>query len=631
MSDFNVSRNLLRILVAGSVDDGKSTMLGRLLYESNGVFEDQLDSVRKASLRKNSPLDLSLITDGLRAEREQSITIDVAYRYFSTARRKFIIADTPGHEQYTRNMVTGASNSDVAILLVDVRKGILEQTVRHACIIWLLGIRQVILAINKLDLVDFDHTRFDEVRDSFARTAATMDGLQAHCIPISALQGDNIVQKSERTPWYTGPSLLKLLETIPAGADSVRSRFRFPVQLVLRPDQDFRGYAGQIVSGTVRVGDQVLALPSGRPARVNEIHIGDRMLAKASAPQSVTLCLDQHIDLGRGDMLADPVHSPIACSRFTAELIWVSQRPTRPFTPYLMKHASQVACCSIITLVNKFDPSSQSRTRAASLDFNDIGLVELETHKPVLFEPYTENRPLGNFILIDPETNETAAAGIFRHATTASAAAWKIPGQALYPAGGTRGLVVWFTGLSGAGKTTICTQVGTELLARGFRVEILDGDVVRKQLNSDLGFSKQDRDDNVRRLGFVAQLLARNGVTVLVSAISPYRNVRQEVRSSCSNFLEVYVKASLGACEARDPKGLYKRARAGEIPLFTGINDPYEPPLYPDVECETELDSVKACMDKVIHSVMASLSTPPAEKALAKHDAFAAGFISSSV
>jgi bifunctional enzyme CysN/CysC len=607
---------LLRFLTAGSVDDGKSTLIGRLLYEARGVFEDQLESVRKASLRKNVLLDLSLITDGLRAEREQAITIDVAYRYFATPRRKFIIADTPGHEEYTRNMVTGASTAELAVLLVDARKGVLEQTLRHAYVVWLLGIRRIVVAVNKMDLVGFGQSAFDSVCGQFTQMSSSMSGLEKHYIPLSSLNGDNVVERSRQMPWYNGPSLLELLENIPVAVDRNLEDFRFPVQTVIRPDQDYRGYAGQIVSGVVRTGQRVVALPSGRESTVREILLYKETLTEAFAPQSVVISLSDAIDLGRGDMLADPERMPVMTQRASAELIWVAKTPLRRGVPYLMKHAALTACCSVTRVLRKLNMRNLEHQPANTLNLNEIGTVEIETHKPLFFDPYAANRSLGSFIIVDPANNDTAAAGIFRGPAPARRPSAEAAGLHLVPfsAHQAGGLIVWLTGLSGSGKTTLCNAAATELLARGFRVELLDGDAVRKQLNSDLGFTKKDRDENVRRIGFVAQLLARNGVVVLVSAISPYRAVRDEIRAASSAFIEIYVKASIAVCEQRDPKGLYKRVRAREVPHFTGIDDPYEPPVRPDVLCDTERESIKASSDKIVASVVSFLETGDEER-----------------
>lgn len=594
---------MVRVLAAGSVDDGKSTLIGRLLYEADCVYEDQLNSVRKASSGKSGGLDLSLITDGLRAEREQNITIDVAYRYFSTSRRKFIVADAPGHEQYTRNMITGASTADVALLLVDARKGVLTQTRRHAYVIWLLGIRRLIVAINKIDLIDYDEREFLAIKTAFTEAAPFVGDLTTYFVPVSALNGDNVMRRSTNTSWYDGPPLLELLETIPVENDRNLDDFRFAVQTVIRPDQNFRGYAGQISSGSVKAGQEVLVLPSRQRTKVERVILYEQLLELAYAPRSVVLTLADHVDLGRGDMLVDPQRMPVISNRFKAELMWMSSKPMIKHVPYLIKHATQLLCCSITGLLYQVDVNSFRRLKADTLGLNEIGLVEIETHKPMFFDSYSKNRALGNFIVIDPATNETVAAGVIpENATARSMEAW--PGISVdAQQRAANGLVVWFTGLSGSGKSTICKSACIELMAQGLRVEALDADEVRKGLCSDLGFTKEDRFENVRRLGFVAQLLAQHGVVVLVAAISPYRSVREELRTVVSNFIEVFVNAPLAVCEQRDPKGLYKRARKQEIKNFTGIDDPYEPPFSPEVECPTEHESITASTSKVVSAV----------------------------
>ncbi len=610
MSGDTPGKGLLRLLTAGSVDDGKSTLIGRLLYESGGVYDDQLESVRKASTQKNAVLDLSLITDGLRAEREQAITIDVAYRYFSTAKRQFIIADAPGHEQYTRNMVTGATTADLAVLLVDARKGILEQTRRHAYVSWLLGIRQVVVAVNKMDLVNFDSRIFVDIRSKFQECTGFMDKVDRHFVPVSALNGDNVVWRSPAMPWYAGPSLLELLETVTINENHSPGDFRFPVQNVIRLGQDFRGYAGQVVSGVVKPGQKVVALPSGQRTTIDKVHFYHQTLDEAHPPRSVVLTVSDHLDLGRGDMLVDPERMPQVSQHVAANLIWMSSVPLRPNAPYLMKHMTQVLCCSIAQVVSKLDIHTFEDIAVDTLRLNDIGAVEMEMHKPICFDFYACNRAMGSFIMIDPASSDTVAAGmILRNCATPSDPSGLRPFSAV-PYGPrpepsqAKGLAVWLTGLSGSGKTTICNAVFTEILARGIRVEMLDADVVRKHLNSDLGFSKRDRDENVRRLGFLAELLTRHGVLALVAAISPYRAVRDDLRRSMGNFVEVYVNAPLSVCEERDPKGLYKRARAGEIAGFTGIDDPYEAPLSPEVQCDTAVESIKTCTDKVVTAIV---------------------------
>ncbi|MGE5323273.1 MAG: adenylyl-sulfate kinase [Actinomycetota bacterium] len=599
-------RDLLRFLTAGSVDDGKSTLIGRLLHDSGGVYEDELASVLKTS-SNGIKFDPSLLTDGLKAEREQGITIDVAYRYFSTARRHFIIADTPGHEEYTRNMVTGASTAQAAVLLIDARKGILPQTRRHAYIASLLGIRSVVVAINKMDLVSFDQSVFEKIRQDYLDCVDLLSFHAVWFVPLSALDGDNVIGKSGRMPWYDGQSLLETLETVPSFEDLSRGHFRLPVQNVVRTNEDFRSYAGQIASGSIRQNDEILVLPSGRNATIAQLLNYKRELQEAFAPMSVLLSLKEHIDLGRGDMICDPHHPPVQARRFRATLIWMSNLAMRVGEPYLIKHTTQTACISVQRLLHKIDIDTLQPMPAESFQLNDIGEVEIEAHKPVFCDAYTENKGTGSFIVMHAIHNTTLAAGIISEPYAQAEAAISATSASLNGHGHGNGLTVWMTGLSGAGKTTICHAVHTELLGRGIRVEILDGDIVRKHLSRDLGFTKAERDENIRRIGFVAQLLTRHGVVALVSAISPYRAVREEIRANIGNFIEVFVNAPLQVCERRDPKGLYKKARAGEFRGFTGIDDPYEAPLSPDVECRTDLENPKESVEKVVAAILKAI------------------------
>ncbi len=593
-------KDLLRFTTAGSVDDGKSTLIGRLLHDTRGVYEDQLESVRKASRDGNAEgLDLALITDGLRAEREQAITIDVAYRYFQTPRRKFIIADTPGHEQYTRNMATGASTASLAVILLDARHGVLPQSRRHAYIAALLGIRKLAVAVNKMDLVDFRREVFESIRKEFGAVLAKLDVEEPFFVPVSARDGDNVATRGARTPWYDGPSLLEYLETVDVAPAADAGPLRFPVQLAIRPNQDFRGYAGQAVSGRLRVGDRVLALPSGLETRVASL------TGQEACP---TVCLAEQIDIGRGDMLADPAAPPAVAREFAATLIWMAAEPLRPDTAYLLKHTTRQVCAYVRSVRHVVDIGTLEPGPAAELRLNDIAEVEIETHQPICFDPYRRNRATGSFILIDMISNRTVAAGMIldqvnthrsRERQRAAGAVASEPTLSQPH----RGLTVWFTGLSASGKTTLCRAVYERLAARGCRLELLDGDTVRKHLSKGLGFSREDRDENIRRIGFVAGLLTRNGVIALAAAISPYRAARDEVRASIGDFVEVYVNAPLEVCEARDPKGLYRKARAGQLPAFTGIDDPYEPPPRPEVECRTDKESLEECIAKVLAAI----------------------------
>jgi len=552
-------------------------------------------------------LDLSLLTDGLRAEREQGITIDVAYRYFSTPRRKFIIADAPGHEQYTRNMATGASTAELAIILVDARKGVLRQTRRHTLISSLMGIRQMIVAVNKMDLVDFEENTFLGICEQFRQFAKSLHGVDLHFVPLSALAGDNVIQSSDRMPWYQGQSLLQMLETLPAYPPR-DSALRFSIQNVVRPNQDFRGYAGQVGSGTVRSGQEVMSLPSRQRTTVKEILLYDKSLTEAVPGQSVVLTTTDHIDLGRGDMLVSVDAPPQASSKVRAYLVWLSHKPLHKDLRYLVKHTTKVVVGKVAHLNHKIEINTFHKLDADSLQFNEIGEVQLDLHSPIFCDPYQQNRSTGSFIVIDPFNNDTVAAGMIVDAITDRPTEITDGTYAGSDVAKQKGLTVWFTGLSGAGKTTICRAVATELLAHGLQVEVIDGDVIRNYLCKDLGFSKADRDENIRRIGFVSQLLTRNGAIVLVSAISPYRAARDAVRHSIGDFMEVYVNTPLSVCEVRDPKLLYRKARAGKITGFTGIDDPYEEPLAPEIICNTDHESTRESSSKVVEAVLRYLA-----------------------
>jgi bifunctional enzyme CysN/CysC len=593
------SRELLRFLTAGSVDDGKSTLIGRLLHDANTIYQDQFDAVRKASAATFAGgVDFSLVTDGLRAEREQGITIDVAYRYFATPRRKFIVADSPGHEQYTRNMATGASTAALAVLLIDARKGVLPQTHRHAAIAWLMGIRDFAIVVNKMDLAGFREEIFRRVEADFSAFAARLGTVRAQFIPCCAPQGDNVVHRSERTPWYSGPCLLEYLESTPIAAGANLNHLRFAVQLVIRPDGGERYYGGQVASGTVQAGDEVLALPSGQTARIASVRVGDREVERAHAPLSVAIKLDRDVDLGRGDMLVSPQTPPMATRRFAATLLWMSAVPLGVGRPYLVKHTTRYVCASVVRIGGVIDPATLERRPSGTLALNEFADVEMETHQPLYADEYGENRATGAFIVVEPISNETVGAGMI----SADLACGVRP-KAAVSAGAGQGMTVWFTGLTSAGKSTISKAVYEKLWARGCKVELLDGDVMRQHLSRDLGFSKHDRDENIRRLGFMAELLTRNGVIVLAAAISPYRQERAEARALIGNFLEVYVHAPLEVLEQRDRNGIYRRCRAGEIHGVSGLDDPYEPPLEPEVECRTDRETLAESVDKVIRAV----------------------------
>jgi bifunctional enzyme CysN/CysC len=587
--------SVLRFTMSGSVDDGKSTLIGRLLHDQQAVYADQMESVRKAS---RDGLDFAMITDGLRAEREQGITIDVAYRYFSTPRRRFIVADTPGHDQYTRNMVTGASTASVAVILVDVTRGVLPQTRRHAYLSWMLGIRQLCVAVNKMDAVAYSREAFEQCRNQALEIASGIPGCNWTLIPVSALAGGNVVRRSEYMPWYEGPTVLEYLEFAEPPASANPNWLRFPVQTVIRGSNGDRRYAGRVVSGTLTRGGEVLVLPSSRTAHIVSLAAPDEDAPEAPAPMSVALTLSEHIDISRGDMVVDARHPPAVSRRFLATVFWMGEAPLAPWREYVLKHTTQVARAEVTKLVSRLNVESLGYEETSAIASNDIGRVEIETRRPLYCDCYSDVRETGSFILIDPDTNATVAAGIIERIFTDR------PRSTVVPSAG-RGLVVWLTGLSSAGKTTLGEELFDRLRATGRKVEMLDGDIVRQRLCKGLGFSKQDRDENIRRVGFVAELLAKHGVIVIVSAISPYRAIREEVRSRIPGFIEVYVNAPLDVCEHRDVKGLYRKARAGELRGFTGIDDPYEPPLQPEVECRTDLETVEESVQKIMGQVLA--------------------------
>jgi bifunctional enzyme CysN/CysC len=591
------ARSLLRFLTCGSVDDGKSTLIGRLLYDTKRLFEDQLASLRVESDRYGTTgggnIDFALLVDGLVAEREQGITIDVAYRYFATDRRRFIVADTPGHEQYTRNMATGASNSELAVLLVDARNGILTQTRRHAYIVSLLGIRHVILAVNKIDLVGFDEARFTAIRDAFLAFAGPFGFQSVVAVPMAATDGDNVIAQSPRTPWYRGPTLLDHLETIDVGDRSEAKPFRFPVQWVSRPDASFRGYAGTLAGGSVRPGDEIAIARTGETARVARIVTRDGDLPVADTGDAITLTLDRELDASRGDVFSLPDRRPEVSDQIAAHLIWMAGDALLPGRPYLLKAGTRTVGATVSELKHRVDIESFKPLAAKTLGLNDIGLCNLSLSEPIAFDLYDDNRTTGSFILIDRFTNATVAAGMIRfglrRATNIHWQALDVNKASRAAAMGQRPCVLWFTGLSGAGKSTIANLVEKKLHLMGRHTYLLDGDNVRHGLNRDLGFTDADRVENIRRVAETARLFVDAGLIVLVSFISPFRSERDMARELVAReeFFEVFVDAPLDVVEARDPKGLYKKARAGEIKHFTGIDSPYEPPLNPDIRLDT--------------------------------------------
>ncbi|HEX8557886.1 MAG TPA: sulfate adenylyltransferase subunit CysN [Pyrinomonadaceae bacterium] len=610
---------LLRFLTCGSVDDGKSTLIGRLLHDTKLIMDDQLAALEQDSRRHGAAgegVDFALLVDGLEAEREQGITIDVAYRFFTTARRSFIVADTPGHEQFSRNMATGASNSDLAVILIDARKGVLTQTLRHTHIVHMLGIRQVVLAVNKMDLVGFSQARFEEiVADYASKTRATaFDAVVP--IPISARHGDNVVGRSANTPWHAGPTLLGRLEEVNVGrADGARP-FRMPVQWVNRPHQDFRGFCGSVASGRLALGDPVVVAGSGRETRVVRIVTADGDVPSAAEGDAVTLVLADELDIARGDVLVDPKARPEVANQFAALLFWMGGDPMLPGRPYLLKLGAATLPASVTLLEYKVDVNTQERRPGRSLALNEIGRCNVYVSQPVAFEPYAQNRRLGAFILIDRITNQTVGAGMIdcglRRATNIHYQHVDVDKSQLSAMKNQQPCAVWFTGLSGAGKTTIANLVQRKLSVLGAHTYLLDGDNVRHGLNKDLGFSDADRVENIRRAGEVARLMVDAGLIVLCSFISPYRAERRMVRGLLDDdeFLEVFIDAPLHVAEGRDPKGLYKKARAGEIKNFTGIDSPYERPENPEVVIDTTHVSAEEAADLIVSLLRARLHAP---------------------
>ena len=599
----------LRLLTCGSVDDGKSTLIGRLLYEQKLIFDDQLSALERDSKKHGTvgaDIDFALLVDGLEAEREQGITIDVAYRYFATPRRSFIVADAPGHEQYTRNMATGASNADLAILLVDARKGLLTQTHRHAIIASLLGVRHVVLAVNKIDLVDYDQATFRRIVEAFTAFAVELDFRSMVAIPISARFGDNISSLSPNTPWYEGPYLVDHLERVEVEDQRRNGPFRLPVQWVNRPHLDFRGFAGTIAGGRVKLGDPIVVAGSGRMSAVTGILRADQPVEEAEAGDAVTLTLADEVDVARGDVLAPPDARPEVADQFTAHLIWMSQEPLLPGRSYLMKIGARTAPASVTELKHRIDVDNFDRLAAKTLALNEVGFANLATTAPVAYDPYAESRETGAFILIDRASNETAAAGMIAHglrrATNIHRQGLAVSREAHAALKHQRPAVLWFTGLSGAGKSTIANLVETKLMARGVHTALLDGDNVRHGLNKDLGFTAADRVENIRRIAEVARLMTDVGLIVLTSFISPFRAERKLAREIAApgEFIEVYVDTPLQTAIARDPKGLYKRALAGEIKNFTGVDQPYEPPEAAELTLDTAAAAAETLADRVI-------------------------------
>ncbi|MGH8107482.1 MAG: sulfate adenylyltransferase subunit CysN [Arenimonas sp.] len=606
------SKSLLRFITCGSVDDGKSTLIGRLLHDTKLLFDDQLAALSKDSQRhgtQGDQFDYALLLDGLEAEREQGITIDVAYRYFNTERRKFIVADCPGHEQYTRNMATGASTADVAIVLVDARKGLLTQTRRHSYIVNLLGIKHVVLAVNKMDLVDYDHDVFSDILVQYLALAQQLNIASVTAIPLSALKGDNVIVNSDAMPWYNGPSLLEHLETVEVQAAETQKGFRLPVQWVCRPNQNFRGFAGNIAAGEIKVGDDIVVTPSGVRSKVASIIRGDQEVNEAFRGQSVIISLKDEIDISRGDVISAANDAPPISDQVAAHILWLSDAPLMPGRGYWLKLATRTVSAQISEIKHKIDVNTQEHLAAKRLELNEVAYCNLSFDHAITFESYQDNPALGSFILIDRQTNATVACGTIDFALRRAA---NLHWQAVTVDKVARSLIkgqtarcLWFTGLSGSGKSTIANLVEKRLHALGHHTYLLDGDNVRHGLNKDLGFTDEDRVENIRRVAHVAKLMTDAGMIVLVSFISPFRSERDMARAlfAPGEFSEVFVDTPLEICEQRDVKGLYEKARAGKIPHFTGIDSPYEAPENPEFHLLTAEQSAEVLAERVVEKI----------------------------
>ena len=609
-------KGLLRFITCGSVDDGKSTLIGRLLYDSKMIFEDQMLALEADSKRigtQGQEIDFALLVDGLAAEREQGITIDVAYRFFSTEKRKFIVADTPGHEQYTRNMVTGASTADVAVVLVDARKGILTQTRRHSYLVKLMGIRHVVLAINKMDMVGYSRSVFDTVQQDYLAFAKQLGGLQVTPIPMSALRGDNITDRSHHMPWFHGTTLMGFLETVQIEQDRLsKLAFRMPVQWVNRPNQDFRGFSGTVASGAVQAGQRIRVQPSGREVAIARIVTQDGDLPEAVAGQAVTITLAEEVDASRGDMFSAPQAPATVADQFQAHVVWMAQDPLMPGRNYWLKCGTQTVNASITKIKHQINVNTLGHMAADKLELNAVAECNLATDKALVFDSYADNTGTGGFVLIDRMSNLTVAAGVIDHplrrAQNVQPQHFQVNKEARGKLNHQKPCVLWFTGLSGSGKSTIANELEKQLFDMGHRTYVLDGDNVRHGLNKNLGFTQEDRIENIRRVAEVAKLMVDAGLIVITTFISPYRADREMARALFSEgeFFEIFVNTPLEVCEQRDPKGLYKKARKGEIKNFTGIDSAYEAPIHPDLVINTHLDT----MDDALAALKSIFSKP---------------------
>ena len=612
--DVHQHKSLLRFITCGSVDDGKSTLIGRLLYDSKMIFEDQLATLESDSKRmgtQGQDIDFALLVDGLAAEREQGITIDVAYRFFATEKRKFIVADCPGHEQYTRNMFTGASTADLAVILIDARKGVLVQTRRHSYLAKLLGIRNVVLAVNKMDLIDYDQAKYDAIVAEYTAFAASIGISDFTPMPISGFKGDNITEISANTPWYNGRPLMAHLETVALDNDADQKKpLRMTVQWVNRPNLDFRGFSGQIATGTVHPGDAIRVLPSGKTTTIKKIVTLDGALQEAVAGQSVTLCFDDEIDCSRGDVIAAADNPPEVADQFESTIVWMADDALIPGRSYWLKLGTQMVSATVQAPKYTVNVNSMEHMAAKTLELNAIGVAEISTDKPIVFAPYAENHALGGFILIDKISNATVAAGMLhfslRRAQNVHWQATDIGRDAHAMLKNQKPRILWFTGLSGSGKSTIANEVEKALHLMNRHTFLLDGDNVRHGLNKDLGFTETDRIENIRRVGEVAKLMADAGLIVLTAFISPFRAERDMVRAMLpeGEFVEIFVDTPLEVAEARDVKGLYKKARAGQLKNFTGIDSPYEPPEHPDIRVNTVEMSPAEAAEYIVRQLM---------------------------